>query len=399
MNQNILNTKIGILGGGQLGRMLCLAAADWNLDISVLDSAGCPSQDFCKSFVDGDIKVYENVLEFGKGVDIITIEIEHVNLEALKELKRLGKKVYPDPEILETINDKNLQKQFYQSHNIATSDFQHFHNKESILNLLTKNNSIDETTVSPHAANESSLKFPFVQKSCKDGYDGKGVVVIKDKNELTKLLDCPSIIESLVDIDKELAVIVARNSDGQIKVYPTAEMEFDHDSNLVKFLFTPANIDQNVENRCKNIALDIVKKLDFVGLLAVELFLTQSGEILVNEIAPRAHNSGHHTIEGSITSQFEQHLRAILNLELGEVKFPRPAAMVNLIGEVGFNGKVKIQGLNECLRIPEFHLHLYGKKETRANRKMGHATVQGQNFDEIKEKADTIIKNLKIISE
>jgi 5-(carboxyamino)imidazole ribonucleotide synthase len=390
MNSNILNTKIGILGGGQLGRMLCLAAAPWDLKIHILDVSDCPARNYCHSFTEGDYHNYNDVLEFGKGVDIITIEIEHVNIEALKELKRLGKKVYPDPEVLETINDKNLQKQFYKSNNIVTSDFQYFDDKEAILSYLQEGESV---------APSSKIKLPFVQKSCKDGYDGKGVVVIKDETELTKLLDCPSVIEPLVDIDKELAVIVARNSDGQIKVYPAAEMEFDHGSNLVKFLFTPANIDEDLENRCKSIALDIVKKFDFVGLLAVELFLTRSGEILVNEIAPRTHNSGHHTIEGSITSQFEQHLRTLLNLELGAVEFPRPAAMVNLVGEKEFSGKVKIQGLDECLKISDFHLHLYGKTETRPNRKMGHATVLGQNFDEIKEKADTIIKNLKIISE
>jgi 5-(carboxyamino)imidazole ribonucleotide synthase len=396
MNPNTLKTKIGILGGGQLGRMLCLTGADWNLDISILDSAGCPAQHLCKTFVDGDINNYDDVLAFGRKVEVLTIEIEHVNIEALKKLEKEGIKVFPKPVILEIINNKSIQKQFYKDNNIPTSDFQYFESKAVILDYLNKQK-VAATTVSPFS--KVYIDFPFVQKSCKGGYDGKGVQLIKDQSDLEKLLDGPCIIEQVVDINKELAVITARNESGEIKSYPATEMEFDHNSNLVKFLFTPANIDIRVEEKCQKIALDLVEKLDYVGILAVELFLTKDGEILVNEIAPRTHNSGHHTIEGSATSQFQQQLRAILNLPLGDTTFQRYAAMVNLVGEEDYEGNIKVEGLEKCLEIPEFYLHLYGKSITKPNRKMGHATILGDNFDEIKQKADTIIKNLKIISE
>jgi 5-(carboxyamino)imidazole ribonucleotide synthase len=379
MNPNILKTKIGILGGGQLGRMLCLAGADWNLDISILDSIGCPAQNLCTTFIEGDINNYKDVLAFGRTVDVLTIEIEHVNIEALKQLEKEGIKVFPKPATLEIINDKSIQKQFYIDNNIPTSAFQIYQNKQEVI--------------------DANLTFPFVQKSCKGGYDGKGVAVIKTEDQINNLMDCPCIIESMVKIQKELAVIVACNESGEIKSYPVTEMEFDEKSNLVKFLFTPANIDIEVEERCQKIALDIIEKLDYVGILAVELFLTEDDEILVNEIAPRTHNSGHHTIEGSVTSQFQQQLRAILNLPLGETVFKKHNAMVNLVGEQGYVGIVKVEGLEECLKIPDFHLHLYGKTTTKPNRKMGHATILGDNFDEIKQKADTVIKNLKIISE
>jgi 5-(carboxyamino)imidazole ribonucleotide synthase len=379
MTPNTLKTKIGILGGGQLGRMLCLAGADWNLNISILDSVGCPAQNFCTTFAEGDINSYDDVLNFGRKVDVLTIEIEHVNIDALKQLEKEGIKVFPKPAILEIINDKSIQKQFYKDNNIPTSTFQIFQNKQEVI--------------------DANLTFPFVQKSCKGGYDGKGVAVIKIEDQLSNLLDCPCIIESMVKIQKELAVIVARNESGEIKSYPATEMEFDEKSNLVKFLFTPANIDLQIEEKCQKIALDIVQKLDYIGILAVELFLTESGEILVNEIAPRTHNSGHHTIEGSVTSQFQQQLRAILNLPLGDAVFKKHTAMVNLVGEQIYEGNVKVEGLEECLKIPDFHLHLYGKYITKPNRKMGHATIQGSDFDEIKQKAHTVIKNLKIISE
>lgn len=394
MNSNILKTKIGILGGGQLGRMLCLAGADWSLDISILDSAGCPAQDFCRTLVEGDINNYNNVLDFGRSVDVLTIEIEHVSIEALEQLEKEGIKVFPKPKVLKIINDKSIQKQFYKDNNIPTSDFRVFQNKQEVLNILIERN-IEASSASPFPI----ISYPFVQKSCTGGYDGKGVVVIKNQDDLNQLLEGPCIVEQMVDIDKELAVIIARNESVEIKSYPVTEMEFDANSNLVKFLFTPANIDQAIEEKCQQIALDLVEKLDYIGILAVELFLTKDGEILVNEIAPRTHNSGHHTIEGSVTSQFQQQLRAILDLPLGETKFSKYVAMVNLIGEKGYEGKVKIEGLEKCFEITEFYLHLYGKTTTKPNRKMGHVTILGDNFDEIKQRADTVINNLKIISE
>jgi 5-(carboxyamino)imidazole ribonucleotide synthase len=398
MNSNTLKTKIGILCGGQLGRMLCLAGADWNLDIAIMDSKGCPAENLCRTFVDGDINNYNDVLQFGRKVEVLTIEIEHVNIEALEQLEEEGIRVFPKSSTLRIINDKSIQKQFYKDNNIPTSDFQIFQNKQEILNISIERNA-EASSVSPFSKMHKSIKFPFVQKSCTGGYDGKGVQVIKNENDLKNLLDGPCIIEQMVDIQKELAVIIARNESGEIKSYPATEMEFDQNSNLVKFLFTPANIDQAIEEKCQKIALDIVEKLDYIGILAVELFLTSNGEILVNEIAPRTHNSGHHTIEGSITSQFQQQLRAILNLPLGDTEFKKYAAMVNLVAEEGYAGKIKVEGLEECLEIPEFYFHLYGKSITKPNRKMGHATILGDNFDEIKQKADTVIKNLKIISE
>ena len=394
MNQNILDTKIGILGGGQLGRMLCLAGASWNLDISVLDSTDCPASGLCKNFVVGDINDYNNVLSFGRTVDVLTIEIEHVNIRALKELELEGVKVSPKPATLEIIKDKKLQKQFYKDNAIASSNFSFYESKSKLLEDVN----LDDTKDSPKGSN-SKLSFPFVQKACKGGYDGKGVVVIKDKNDLDNLLDCECIVEGMVDIAKELSVIIARNESGQIQAYPVCEMEFDPQSNLVQFLFTPANINTEIESECQKIALDIVNKMDYVGILAVELFLTKEGKILVNEIAPRTHNSGHHTIEGSVTSQFEQQLRAILNLPLGSTEFLKFTGMVNLVGEDGYEGEVKIEGLDKCLAIPEFHLHLYGKTTSKPNRKMGHATILADNFDEMQQKANTVIRELKIISE
>lgn len=386
MNHNILNKKIGILGGGQLGRMLYLAGANWNLDISVLDSANCPAAGLCKTFVEGDIKDYDNVLSFGRTVDVLTIEIEHVNIDALKQLELEGIIVFPRPEILEVIKDKNLQKQFYKDNEIASSKFRFYASQNDLLEDINNDK-------------ENNLNFPFVQKTCMGGYDGKGVVVIKNKDDLINLLDCECIVEEMVDIQKELAVIIARNESSEIKVYPTSEMEFDSKSNLVKLVFTPANIDSKTELECQKVALEIVNKLDYVGILAVELFLTKDGRILVNEIAPRTHNSGHHTIEGSATSQFEQQLKAILNLPLGSTEFRKHSAMVNLVGEEGYEGKVKVKGLEKCLELSEFHLHLYGKMTTKPNRKMGHATVLANSFDEMQQKVDTVIKGLKIISE
>ena len=473
MTPNPLNTKIGILGGGQLGRMLCLAGADWNLDISILDFKDCPAKNFCTSFVEGNIMSYDDVLSFGRTVDVVTIEIEHVNIEALEQLVKEGIKVYPNPAILRTINDKSIQKEFYISQNIPTSNFQKFENKEQVLKWVAENfnsplESVEATPVSPlessfknegipsQAENDdapnfnpplggveatpvsplnSSFKnggipsqaenddapnfnsplggadvtpvspflggnspYPFVQKTCIGGYDGKGVVVIKDDSDLSKLLDGPCIIEEMVSIQKELAVIIARNESGETKSYPVAEMEFGT-TNLVEFLFTPANIVQNIETKCQKIALKIADKLNLIGILAVEFFLSKDGRILVNEIAPRTHNSGHHTIEGSATSQFEQQLRAILNLPLGDTTFRKHTAMVNLVGENGYEGKVKVEGLEKCLELPEFHLHLYGKSTTKPNRKMGHATVLADTFDEIVEKSNYIRQNLKIKSQ
>ena len=376
MNTFNPNIVIGVLGGGQLGRMLLQKAADYNLSIHVLDpDESAPCRYMCKTFEHGDFGDYQAVMAFGNDCDIITSEIEHVNIEALYELEKLGKKVYPQPQILEMVQDKGLQKEFYQKNNLPTAPFYLVEKPEQIKH-----------------------EFPFVQKLRKGGYDGKGVLVVNDAADMSRIFEAPSVIEDKVAIAAEIAVITARNNSGEIKSYPVVEMQFNTEANLVELLFSPAKTSASLQQKAISIAENLISKLNMVGLLAVEMFVTKEGQVLINEIAPRPHNSGHHTIEANHTSQFEQLLRAILNLPLGNTATVLPAAMVNLLGDKDSNGKAIYSGVQEVLNIGDVHIHLYGKKITKPYRKMGHVTVTAATVDEAILKAQKVRSQLKVIS-
>jgi 5-(carboxyamino)imidazole ribonucleotide synthase len=378
MNHRVdLTTKLGILGGGQLGRMLIQEAVNFNIHISVLDpSVNAPCADLANNFVVGNFNDYQTVLDFGKTVDVLTIEIEHVNIEALEELERLGKKVFPTPQALRTIQDKGLQKQFYKANDIPTAPFHLIDNAEDA--LLFKE------------------KGPFMQKLRKGGYDGKGVTPLRTEAEFNAAFNAPSVLEEFVPFVKELAVIVARNERGEIATFPLVEMEFNPEANLVEFIFSPANVNVEIENNAKKIATDIANKLGHIGLLAIELFLTEDGNLLVNEIAPRPHNSGHHTIEACFVSQYGMHLRAILNMPLGSTGLRTPAVMINLLGEKGFEGKARYENIEEVLHTEGAYIHLYGKEDTKPFRKMGHITVCNTNLEEAKDIARKFLKDVKV---
>ena len=371
--------KVGILGGGQLGRMFIQSAINYNFYIKILDpDQQAPCSAIANEFVNGKLDDFNSVYKFGKDCDVITIEIEHVNVEALKKLEQEGKKVFPQPHILEIIQDKGLQKMFYQRNNIPTPDFFLVEKKEDI--------------------SKFSNYFPFFQKMRKGGYDGKGVVKLDNPTDLSKAFDVPSVLEMLVDFDKEISVIVARNESGETACFPVVECAFNPEANLVEFLFSPAEISKKVEKEAYKIATQVANEFEIVGLLAVELFVTKDGKVLVNEVAPRPHNSGHQTIEGNITSQFEQHLRAVLNLPLGDTSITQPSVMVNVLGEKGFEGNATYQGIYEIMKWSGVHLHLYGKKTTKSFRKMGHVTVTATTLEEAITKAKKVKDTLKVVA-
>ncbi|MEM1119508.1 MAG: 5-(carboxyamino)imidazole ribonucleotide synthase [Bacteroidota bacterium] len=374
--------KLGILGGGQLGKMLCQAASCWELPIYALDtSIDFPAGPYAKGFQEGSFKNYADVLGFGRQMDVVTIEIEHVNTDALKQLQKEEKIVHPDPAALEIIKDKGKQKLFYREHNIPTSPFNLYNNKEAVLN----------------AVKSGTLSLPFVQKTRTAGYDGKGVAVIQSESDLTeKLLDGACMIEDMVDMDKEIAVVVAQNERGEISAFDPVEMEFNPIANLVEFLICPSTITAEQAQTCTKLAKKVIKAFNICGLLAVELFLDKDGNILVNEVAPRPHNSGHHTIDAAVTSQYEQHLRGVLNLPLGSTQLKSPSVMVNLLGADGYTGKAVYEGLAECLAIEGVKIHLYGKEMTKPFRKMGHATIIADSIEAAKEKARQVQQTLII---
>jgi 5-(carboxyamino)imidazole ribonucleotide synthase len=379
MTKSIQQLHIGILGGGQLGRMMIQSAVNLNLNISVLDpDKNAPCKHLVKKFTLGSLTDYDTVYEFGKDKDLITIEIENVNIEALKKLEKEGKKVFPQPHIIELIQDKGLQKMFYQRNNIPSPDFFLVDSKKQI--------------------QKYSDYFPFFQKLRKGGYDGKGVTKLVSPHHLDKAFDAPSVLEALVNFEKELSVIVARSESGEMKCFPVVECEFNREANLVEFLFSPANIKKSVEKEALRIAAEVAEKLGIVGLLAVELFLTKDGKVLVNEVAPRPHNSGHHSIEANITSQFEQHLRAILNLPLGDPSIVKAGVMVNLLGEFGHEGTAVYQGLEDVLKFSGVYVHLYGKSLTKAFRKMGHVTIVDNDILKAKQKAKLVKNTLKVVA-
>lgn len=376
---NFRDQKIGILGGGQLGRMMYEAITKWDLDIHFLDkSKDFPVGRICPNLVEGDFTDYNDVMTFGADKDIISIEIEGVNLEALKDLEKQGKKVHPAPAALKIIKDKGLQKMFYESYKLPSSAFTLY----------------EDATAIKDAIQTGDLIFPFVQKARTGGYDGRGVAVIKSADDLNQLLDSPSLVENLVDIKKEIAVIVARNEQGEMKYYDPVEMVFDDHANLVDYLFAPADISNEHYKKAVTLSLELIQHLNICGLLAVELFITNDDEVLINEVAPRTHNSGHHTIEACITSQFEQHVRGILNLPLGDTQLIIPAVMINLLGAPDVTGKVKYEGFEEVCREKGAHVHIYGKAETKPYRKMGHITLTNHNLKEAKEHVSHIKNTL-----
>lgn len=380
MEKNLIGSeyRLGILGGGQLGRMFIQEAINYNIHVHIMENdENAPSAASANTFTKGDINNYDDVIAFGQNLDTLTVEIENVNIKALYELERRGVKVFPQPRVLEIIKDKGLQKQFYKKNNIPTSDFE----------LLPAN---------PNKS-ELALKIPFVQKLRTGGYDGKGVEVIKSESDLENAFKEPSIAEELVPFAKELSVIVARNENGQTAVYPTVECEFN-DVNLVEFLFSPAQISTEIEEKATILAIDVINKLEMVGILAVELFLCENGELLVNEVAPRPHNSGHHTIECNITSQFEQHLRSILNMPLGSTDITQFGVMLNLLGSEGHQGQAVYEGLFDIMSMKGVHVHLYGKELTKPNRKMGHITIAHKSMPEAIKMAKVIKNQIRVVT-
>jgi 5-(carboxyamino)imidazole ribonucleotide synthase len=371
------NLRLGILGGGQLGRMFIQEAINYDVHVHSLDpDPNAPCKSIAHEFTVGSLTDYETVLAFGKDKDVITIEIENVNIEALSLLEKEGKKVFPQPHIIKTIQDKGLQKVFYTENNIPTAPFKLIEDKSDLIN--------------------NSSNFPFVQKMRTGGYDGKGVQIIRNEADYTKAFETPSIIEEMIPFSKELSVIVARNEKGETQVYPTVECEFNPEANLVEFLFSPADISTEIENKACEIAIDVINKLGMVGILAVEFFLLEDGSLLVNEIAPRPHNSGHHTIECNITSQFEQHMRSVLNMPLGSTKMIHPGVMINLVGEENFEGDVYYEGINDIIALEGVKVHLYGKNKTKSFRKMGHITIFDEHIDLAKTKARQVQKMIKV---
>ncbi len=377
MSDKSPNQILGVLGGGQLGRMLIQSAINYNQDIHILDpDPNAPCKDIAQKFQVGSLKDFDTVMSFGEGCDVVTVEIENVNTDALQALAHKGKKVFPQPHILKLIQDKREQKKFYQENGIPTAEF-----------ILTENRA---------EVKANSDFLPAVNKLGKEGYDGRGVQILRDNEDLENAFDAPGLLEKLIDFDREIAVTVSRNENGDLIAYPAVECAFHPTANLVEFLFAPAQIDNQIEERAKEIAKAVILKLDMVGILAVEMFVTKEGDVLVNEIAPRPHNSGHHTIEANYTSQFEQHLRSVMNWPLGNPDLRCPAAMVNLLGEEGHTGEVMIEGKEEALNETGVYIHMYGKKVTKPFRKMGHVTVLDDNVDNLKKRAQRIKELIKI---
>lgn len=372
------NFTLGILGGGQLGRMLIQSGIDFNIPFSVIDpDPEAPCSDMA-SFTCGTLTDYQTVMDFGMACDTITIEIENVNTQALKALEQAGKKVYPQAPVIELIQDKRLQKSFYRDNGIPTAEF--------------------HLTNSARDVREHRHWLPFVNKLGREGYDGRGVQVMRSAQDLDKAFDAPGLIEKLIDFEKEIAVIVARNPHGEIRTFPAVEMVFHPVHNLVEYLFAPAAISPAIAEEADAIARRIIAELNMTGLLAVEMFVTREGSVLVNEIAPRPHNSGHQTIEANMTSQYEQHLRAILGLPLGDTRTVMPAAMVNLLGEPGHTGPARYEGFQDVLGTAGVCVHLYGKKLTKPFRKMGHVTILDENIEQLKKKAAFVKQTLKVLT-
>ena len=381
MNYFSSDFKLGILGGGQLGKMLLAETRKFDIQTYILDSSKeAPSQFGATQFFIGDLMDFDAVYHFGKKVNLLTIEIENVNLDALDKLESEGLPVFPSPKTLRLIQNKGVQKDFYVENNIPTSKHKRFENLENLKSEI------------------ETLLFPFVWKCTQFGYDGNGVKVVRSYSDLDNLPNVECIAEEMVPFKNELAVIVARSASGEVKTYPVVEMEFHPEANQVEYVLCPARIDQKIAQKAQEIALKVSEAFNHVGLLAVEMFQTENDEILVNEVAPRPHNSGHHTIEASYTSQFENHLRAILNLPLGSTASKVAGIMVNLVGEEGFSGPVTYQNIDKIMAIDGVTTHIYGKRETRPFRKMGHVTIVNENMTEARKIAEVVKNSIRVIS-
>ena len=383
--KNYFSSKftLGVLGGGQLGKMLLAETHKYDIYTAILDNdKNAPCSEICNRFEIGNLLDYDAVYAFGKTVDLLTIEIENVNIDALDQLEKEGLPIFPKPQNLRIIQSKARQKHFYIDHQIPTAPFSHFAYIEEL----------------KHSIEHSILEFPFVWKAARFGYDGNGVKIVRNLSDLENLPNVECITEQLIPFKNELAVIVARNKDGETKTYPVVEMEFHPEANQVEYVICPARIEESVAKKAQEIALKVVNNLDFIGLLAVEMFQTTNDEILVNEVAPRPHNSGHYSIEASYTNQFEQHLRSILNLPLGNTESKVAGIMVNLVGEEGFSGQVFYENIEDVLRIDGVTPHIYGKKETRPFRKMGHVTIVNKDIDTAREIAQKVKETIRVVT-
>ncbi len=371
--------RIGILGGGQLGRMLLQAAANYVVETFVLENdENCPAAHLCHHFIKGDIKDFETVYNFGKNLDALTIEIEAVNIEALEKLENEGVKIYPKPSAIKTIKNKIRQKEFYKLNQIPSPEF-----------IITEN----------IEALKKNIQFlPAVHKIGEGGYDGKGVQVLRDESAIAKAFDAPSVLEKMVDIQKEIAVIVAMNDKKETAVYPATEMVFDPELNLLDYQISPAELSSTILEEAKRIALHLVESFDSAGLFAIEMFVDKNNKVLVNETAPRVHNSGHHTIEANYCSQYDMLWRIMLGYPLGNTEAILPSSIVNLLGEDGYSGPAKYEGLDEVLSMKNVFVHLYGKTQTKPGRKMGHVTIMSADKNELIEKVNRIKQCLKVVS-
>ena len=374
---------LGILGGGQLGKMLLTETLKYDIRTIVLDpSAEAPARFGCHTFFQGDLMDYDTVYQFGKQADLVTFEIENVNVDALERLESEGIKVYPTPKSLRIIQDKGAQKAFYKAHGIPTAPFEPFPSPALLATAVA----------------EGRWTYPFVWKSTRFGYDGNGVKIVRNPQDLHALPEGPCIAELCADIDKELAVIVARSPKGEVATYPVVEMEFHPEANQVEYVLCPARIAETISDQARKIALQVAEAFGSIGLLAVELFLTKEGEIWVNEVAPRPHNSGHYSIEASYTSQFEQHLRAILNLPLGSTESKVAGVMVNMVGAEGYAGDVIYEHIEDVLSLQGVTPHIYGKRQTRPFRKMGHITITHPDIEQARSLAQKVKETIKVIS-
>lgn len=375
--------KLGILGGGQLGKMMLYDTRKYDIQTYVLDaSPEAPCKIACDVFEQGDLMDFDTVVNFGRKVDVLTFEIELVNVDALEQLESEGKKVYPSSATLRKIQDKGVQKQFYAEKGIPTADFTVYAEKDELTEALVR----------------KEWDYPFVWKSCTGGYDGKGVSVIREEEDLIPLPEGACLAEKMIPFKNELAVIVARNVSGEVKTYPVVEMEFHPEANQVEYVICPARIEDHVAEKARAVAKKVSESFEHVGLLAVEMFQTEDDEILVNEVAPRPHNSGHYSIEASFTNQFEQHLRAILDLPLGETESKVGGVMVNLVGDENHEGQVHYQNIGKIMQMPGVTPHIYGKKQTRPFRKMGHVTIVNKDLGEARRIAEEVKKEIKVIS-
>lgn len=384
MAQKNFNTqKLGVMAGGQLGKMLAQAGSNWNLETYVMDKdENCPASISAKKTFLGNPKNFNDVVSFANKVDVLTLELENVNVEALEEAQKNGVKVWPSPDSLRLIKDKGIQKQHFEKHGIPSSRF-----------VLC----VDKNEIKSHFES-GNFSFPAVVKLRTEGYDGRGVHVVKSKEALEETFENPSLIEEAVSIDKEISVIVARSVTGEMECFPTVEMVFNPVANLVEMLLCPADISHELKNEARDLALKTAAAFDIQGVLAVEMFLDKKGKLWVNEVAPRPHNSGHQTIEACITSQYEQHLRAIMGLKLGKTDIIKPSVMVNILGHPDYTGPVYYEGLEECMGLPGVRIHIYGKAITKPFRKMGHATILGNSIEEAKATAKKFNETLKVIS-